>query len=524
MSSAVDQAVINCFTQEHYYYRTQYDLALLPAMEALAGHDPVYLDDQPLQIEQCPFGLKVKESGSSLVIAIDTADIGSGQTLQCTCLQSGLIVVAPDLSRALVMRFTQPAQHSALARFILQHQPTIPLNDVEQVRSRIDSLRQYVPVKLPTTLGGESVDVTAQQIILLRARSNGQLDVALHVRDTEGRTAEPGTGLLCYPGKQDGKSVQFRRDASAEVSRARQLIVHLNLDREVELTQWIWRVSEFEDILGLLERVEAAATNGSLEIIWDESSVSKIGVVGSLSPQNVRVEIKKDRDWFGLKGSFRVGDSDFQLHEVLDALRNKRAGSYLEIQPGQWASISDEFRTRLLQLRDIAHRNRKKLSIDITSVDVLQELDDGQIDFQAARAWKDNLKRLKRSQDLNPVPPEEFVGTLRDYQLEGYRWLRRLAEWGVGGCLADDMGLGKTIQILAVLIDRAKQGPTLVIAPTSVGFNWHQESERFAPTLNATLYRETSRKDFLDGVGPGDVVICSYGLALRDEEHLSKIK
>jgi len=41
----------------------------------------------------------------------------------------------------------------------------------------------------------------------------------------------------------------------------------------------------------------------------------------------------------------------------------------------------------------------------------------------------------------------------------------RLAEAGLGACLADDMGLGKTVQALAVLAARSADGPALVIAP-----------------------------------------------------------
>jgi len=86
------------------------------------------------------------------------------------------------------------------------------------------------------------------------------------------------------------------------------------------------------------------------------------------------------------------------------------------------------------------------------------------------------------------------------------------------------MGLGKTIQALAVLVDRQQTGPALVIAPTSVGFNWVRESERFAPDLKPTLYRETDRGQFLATIGKGDLIVCSYGLALRDAEPLSKVE
>ena len=72
-----------------------------------------------------------------------------------------------------------------------------------------------------------------------------------------------------------------------------------------------------------------------------------------------------------------------------------------------------------------------------------------------------------RAKRLRPKPPARSRGTLRDYQIEGHAWLARLAAWGAGACLADDMGLGKTVQAIALLLDRAKLGPALVVAPTS---------------------------------------------------------
>ncbi len=146
------------------------------------------------------------------------------------------------------------------------------------------------------------------------------------------------------------------------------------------------------------------------------------------------------------------------------------------------------------------------------------------VEVKATKAWQKCLDRLQRAEKLDPIVPDSLDATLRDYQVDGFKWLRRLAEWGVGGILADDMGLGKTLQALAVLLDRSAEGPALVIAPTSVGFNWGREAERFAPDLDVHLYRETEREDFLPSVGPGSLVICSYGLALRDAEALAQVQ
>ncbi len=85
-------------------------------------------------------------------------------------------------------------------------------------------------------------------------------------------------------------------------------------------------------------------------------------------------------------------------------------------------------------------------------------------------------------------------------------------------------GTRKDLQTLAVLLDRAEQGPTLVIAPTSVGFNWLRETQRFAPSLRPLLYRESDRKELLSDLKNGDIVISSYALALRDGSELAKIQ
>ena len=60
-----------------------------------------------------------------------------------------------------------------------------------------------------------------------------------------------------------------------------------------------------------------------------------------------------------------------------------------------------------------------------------------------------------------------------------------MSHWGFGACLADDMGLGKTIQTIAILNSRASQGPQLVIAPTSVCYNWQKEIVKITDITNS---------------------------------------
>jgi len=131
---------------------------------------------------------------------------------------------------------------------------------------------------------------------------------------------------------------------------------------------------------------------------------------------------------------------------------------------------------------------------------------------------------LQKARDLEPELPSTLRATLRDYQVDGFKWLARLAEWGVGACLADDMGLGKTVQILAVMLGRASGGPQLVVAPTSVCNNWVVEAIRFAPTLQFRPFGTGDREALMADLGPFDVVVTSYGLLQSEIDRFKSVE
>ncbi len=119
---------------------------------------------------------------------------------------------------------------------------------------------------------------------------------------------------------------------------------------------------------------------------------------------------------------------------------------------------------------------------------------------------------------------------LRDYQRRGVAWMADLCDLGFGGCLADDMGLGKTIQILALHArsmassthdDPSKQGPTLVVCPTSLMNNWEREAARFVP--GAPVLRFHGAHRHLSDVTSDAIVITSYGVVRTDAERLNSV-
>ena len=89
------------------------------------------------------------------------------------------------------------------------------------------------------------------------------------------------------------------------------------------------------------------------------------------------------------------------------------------------------------------------------------------------------LITLRLSQNLN--------ATLYPYQREGVLWLQQQRKNDHGCLLADEMGLGKTIQVIAHLCCLNPNVRHLIIAPTSLIYNWQNEVLRFAPLLKSQL-------------------------------------
>ncbi|HIQ62372.1 MAG: DEAD/DEAH box helicase [Christensenellales bacterium] len=120
--------------------------------------------------------------------------------------------------------------------------------------------------------------------------------------------------------------------------------------------------------------------------------------------------------------------------------------------------------------------------------------------------------------------PAPLDRVLRPYQLRGFAWLQALYRLSMGGVLADDMGLGKTLQVIAAMLwakRRDGAAPSLVVAPTSLVYNWQAELANFAPELSVAVIEggqqaRTARWTALKNAPDVDVIITSYPLLRRD--------
>jgi SNF2 family DNA or RNA helicase len=200
---------------------------------------------------------------------------------------------------------------------------------------------------------------------------------------------------------------------------------------------------------------------------------------------------------------------------------NQHSGKFIPIGKGEFIALSKKFRNKLEELSLITEQQGDDRFIHPLASLTLETFAVNGSTLEHDIHWQNQIHKMHEALDLHPAVPSTLQAELRDYQVEGFTWLARLAHWGVGGCLADDMGLGKTIQALAIILHKTHLGPTLVVAPTSVCFNWIMEIQRFAPTLNPILFGSADREDTIHSLKSFDILITSYGLLQQESELLS---
>ncbi|MBP3708464.1 MAG: SNF2 helicase associated domain-containing protein [Clostridia bacterium] len=151
-------------------------------------------------------------------------------------------------------------------------------------------------------------------------------------------------------------------------------------------------------------------------------------------------------------------------------------------------------------------------------------LKNSNIKYTKNKEYKDFINDIKNNEDDYIKVPANLNATMRRYQEVGYKWLKTLDNYGLGGVLADDMGLGKTLQVIAVLLDykntNLNNKTSIVVCPSSLALNWYSEINKFAPTLSTCVVSGSAedRKNILKRIEDFDVIITSYDLLKRDIE------
>jgi SNF2 family DNA or RNA helicase len=506
--TAQDVQVASSITAHRYYSGTgvRYEFDLDKAVALLAGHPLLFWMDSPgSRVELLPGEpqLVVRASGGKVHITLDPPMREQ---------QGEVVVTRESPTRLRIVKIRD--EHRRIGA-IVGDGLDVPLEAERRVLQAISAISAIVTVQ--SDIGGSVGDIEQVEadprlhLHLLPYQQGLRIRVMVRPLPDAGPYLRPGDGAESVIADVAGRRLEARRNLNAERDAERQLLADCHAFEAAEDEHGEWLLGAPVQCLELLAELQELDAS-KVVVAWPEGESFRVSK--KISSKSVRLQIRRDKDWFAANGEVQVDEGRvMNLRELLARVREDR---FIELGDNQFLALTHELHRRLMDLSAYSDADEEALRFHPLASFALEEMaaDAGSVDADAA--WRKHLKHMQANTDFRPQLPSTLQAELRDYQAEGFEWLARLAHWGVGACLADDMGLGKTLQALALILSRAPGGPTLVVAPTSVATNWLAEAERFAPTLRVKLFGPGDRDAMLKDAGAFDVIVASYGLLQQE--------
>ncbi len=275
---------------------------------------------------------------------------------------------------------------------------------------------------------------------------------------------------------------------------------------------------EFEVIHYLIENFESFKNEGfKLEnlAITNKKIQTEIATISISSQEN--------NDWFDLKMIIKCGNFEINFSEIIPNI--KENNRFFKLPDESYFLIPFEWMTKYAPIANFAKIKNGNLNLPKSNYTILENLDLTEIS-------------LKANDEITYKPSYLLKATLRPYQIEGVKWLLKNYNSRLGACLADDMGLGKTLQTLATLVNiqenlksetidfqedlfsiltqKTEFLKVLIVSPTSLVFNWYNESRKFTPHFRRIQYIGNDRKVLAKKLDKYDLIFTSYAIVTRD--------
>ncbi|MBU5612421.1 DEAD/DEAH box helicase [Geomonas azotofigens] len=512
--SAQDRLICGCIKKERgtgFYNRESYVLDQDQAVPLMIGHPHVYLDagaSVRLELVHGEPEIQLTSEGAFLQLQF----FPPFQQDQKLYLQKE--------TPTRIKVFQAKSEYKKIAA-IIGAGLKVPTRAKNQALAAINSLAAVLTVHsdIDVASAGQLDGDATPHFHLLPYQAGLRLQVLVRPFSDAGPYFRPGAGGETVLAEVNGKRLQCRRDLKLEEERAAAALAQLTALAESDENEGEWLVPATESALELL--IQLQSLGESARVSWPQGARFKIKQ--TVTPGQCKLSVRQAKDYFELAGEVNVNEElALDLRQLVDLARNAQ-GRFVELGDGEFIALSSQLRRYLDDLAACADPSGAAFRFHPLAASLFEDFAAAAGEFQADRYWRDQVQRLREAESFRPQLPATLQAELRGYQVEGFNWLNRLAYWGVGACLADDMGLGKTVQALAQILSMAPQGPSLVVAPTSVCLNWDSETARFAPTLNRIVYGGPKRSDLLRALKPLDLVICSYGLLQQDAELLEAV-
>ena len=270
-----------------------------------------------------------------------------------------------------------------------------------------------------------------------------------------------------------------------------------------------------------------------------------------LGSVELKVKVNQSEDWFDVMAIVKFGEIEVPFKRLKNHILNNKQEFVLP--DGSVAIIPKEWFARFAKVINFSEETSEGLRIKKIHLSLLEDIQPYMEEELPSSDWVETIA----NQGIPEYElPEGFNATLREYQKQGYDWLRFILENGLGALLADDMGLGKTIQTLAVIqqimLDFKQSsnyskrpskeqlsqwsenpnpddetlwlGPSVVVCPKSLLYNWKSEAAKFAPDLKVCIYNGLGRHKLIGDFSDVDLLIMSYGTLRNDTELMKKFE
>ena len=332
--------------------------------------------------------------------------------------------------------------------------------------------------------------------------------------DVVGNAEAAGAGKGAAPGApsaQSARASKIVRDAETE-AQATRLLQTLVPAGQIDIHDGdAVGALLFGGLAAFKEAGEVFTTRAFDKLIFDKQPSVQTGL--SIAGNLINLNISSD---------------ELPADEVARLLASYRSRKhYHRLKNGAFVNIEDMDKAQLarivhalddldLKTKDIAEGPIELPAYEAFYLDA--QLDNANSDG-SIRRYIENFEAAKAKPH---TPPQTLAKTLRSYQVEGFSWLSLLADCGFGGILADEMGLGKSIQMISFLLSRADEaratGPSLLVCPASLLYNWMAEFAKFAPKLRVATVdgSRTERRATRATAGELDVLIASYDIVRID--------
>ncbi|WP_281615109.1 DEAD/DEAH box helicase [Flammeovirga sp. SubArs3] len=493
------------------YGRGYFDYDVLEVWKLLPNHPNVVLesdDNVSVIVEKRPLELQITEKGENYKLFFDK-DVNIDFPLKRETPTRVILYDVDSNIKSWARNFPTDV--------------IIPKNGKEKLKQVVSSLGQSLIVHSHVEdIKEELPELVADKTLhaLLTPRGNNiLLELYMKPFKTQPPYVVPGKGKEILVEEVDRERTRVTRQLKEE-----QEVLHKFYAQRPQLDMTndghhAWELTDREETLNALNELQF----GDIQPVIEWPKGIRFKLLGKVTGGNVTVNIQsKKRDWFAIGGDVKLNEEVVtSLADLMRQFKNDPNSKYVEIKKDEFIALTDELRRQLTALTSVAIDDDKELRVHrLASYGVLNELTKEAL-VRSDDTWKNLQEKIEEANQKSFSIPTTLQADLRDYQEEGFQWLSRLASWGGGACLADDMGLGKTIQGLSLMLSKASEGPCLVVAPTSVTFNWVNEARKFAPTFKVHLLSQaTKREKVIKEAGPHDLVICSYGLLQSNNKKL----